>query len=185
MTLAPLLTLPWKTAMNPKKYFPQAIGLCALVLGGCSYPRVLNVPFDGGGRSLNSNAAELMAEIATPYVVFVSDRNGSQDIYLFNLQEKRLVPTPQLNELTTLVSHPSVSANGRYLVFGTTINGKSEIYLYDRQLEQKRNLTTNFSGEVRNPTISADGSKIAFEGAVNGQWDILVYDRQGNPIDLP
>ena len=57
------------------------------LLGGCGgYPRLLNFPFDTGGRSLNSPALEVYPQISSQFIVFVSDRNGSQDIYLYDAQ---------------------------------------------------------------------------------------------------
>lgn len=154
-----------------------------LVLTGCTgYPRLLNFPFDAGGRSLNSSVSELNPQIASSYLVFVSDRNGSQDVYLYDAKNQRLIDLPGLNSLNEIASHPSISEDGRYIVFAASSQGRSGIYLYDRETQQKRNLTENLQAEVRNPTISADGSTIAFESAKNGQWDIVIYDRSGQPV---
>jgi Tol biopolymer transport system component len=156
------------------------------LITGCSgYPRVLNFPFDSGGRGLNSLATEFSPQIAAEYITFVSDRNGSQDVYLYDAKNRRLINLPGLNALNEIASHPSVSEDGRYLVFAGSSQGKIGIYLYDRQTQQKRNLTANIGAEVRNPSISADGRLIAFEVASVGQWDILVCDRFGKILDLP
>ncbi|MGF1540081.1 MAG: TolB family protein [Pleurocapsa sp.] len=155
-------------------------------LTGCGgYPRILNYPFDPGGRSLNSPALEIEPQIAAHYLVFISDRNGSQDVYLYDLKERRLIDLPGLNSFDEIASHPSISEDGRYIVFALSRQGKSDIYIYDRTTLIKRNLTANLLTEVRHPVISADGSKIAFEIAANGQWDIAVYNRSGQPINLP
>lgn len=155
------------------------------LLSGCGgYPRYLNFPFDNAGRSLNSPAEELTPKVSGNYIAFVSDRNGSQGIYLFNAQTRRLIDLPGLNSLDEIASHPAVSEDGRYLVFAASRQGKSDIYLYDRETQQKRDLTPNLNAETRNPTISADGDRIAFEIAQNGQWDIRVIDRFGNPLNI-
>lgn len=147
--------------------------------------RLLNFPFDPGGRSLNSPASELEPQVNNRYVVFVSDRRGSQDVYLFDMVERRLVDLPGINALDAIASHPSVSADGRYIVFESSRQGRKGIYLYDRELRQLRNLTETLLADVRNPTISADGSTIAFESSQSGQWDIVVMDRAGQPLNLP
>lgn len=146
---------------------------------------LLSFSFDPGGRSLNSPASELNPQISGRYIVFVSDRRGTQDIYLFDAIEQVLVDLPGLNSLDAIASHPSVSENGRYIVFAGSRQGRVGIYLYDRELKQLRNLTENLQAEVRNPTISADGSAIAYESSENGQWDIRVCDRAGEPLNLP
>ncbi len=148
-----------------------------------SSARLLNFPFDRAGRSLNSPASDLSPQVSGRYIVFVSDRRGSQDIYLYDANERRLIELPGLNSLDAIASHPSVSQDGRTIVFAATREGRSGIYLYNRDTNQLRNLTETLQAEVRNPTISADGSKIAFESSENGQWDIVIYDRSGKRLD--
>lgn len=170
-----------------QRNFRQALCLCALslTLQSCvGYPRVVDFPLDPNGRSLNSRSIELDPAIAAKYIVFASDRNGSQDIYLLDMETRQTILLPGLNALNEIASHPSVSEDGRYIVFAVNRLGESDIYLYDRDFQQKRNLTDNLNQEVRNPNISADGSKIVFEVAENGQWDIVVYNRAGTKLDI-
>jgi Tol biopolymer transport system component len=170
------------------KFSPLKLALMigtSLALHGCSgYPSILNFPIDPGGRSLNSRSLELDPEVAGKYVVFASDRNGSQDIYLFEIDTQQITLLPGLNSLNEIASQPSVSEDGRYIVFAVDRLGESDIYLYDREFQQKRNLTADLNQEVRNPNISADGSKVAYEVAENGQWDIVLVDRSGKRIEL-
>jgi beta propeller repeat protein len=169
---------------NQTIFIPIFIASLSL-LGGCvGYPRLLNYPFDPGGRGLNSPASELNPQISGRYIVFSSDRRGSQDVYMFDTLTRSLVDLPGLNSLDTIASHPSVSENGRYIVFVASRQGRSTIFLYDRETRQSRNLTSNLPAEVRNPTISADGRRIAFEYSNNGQWDILVYEQSGERLNI-
>ncbi|MBW4564257.1 MAG: PD40 domain-containing protein [Mojavia pulchra JT2-VF2] len=159
---------------------------CSSLLSSCfGYPRIVSYPFDPGGRSLNSLGSESNPQISGRYIVFTTDRRGSQDVYLFDRVTSNLVDLPGLNALDTIASHPSVSDDGRYVVFAASRLGRSAIFLYDRETRQSRDLTTNLQAEVRNPIISADGSRIAFESTNNGQWDILVYNRSGRPLNIP
>lgn len=166
------------------KRFLSLSALISLVgLSGCTvYPRLLSYPFDPGGRSLNSPFAESNPQISGRYVVFTSDRRGSQDVYLYDAVDRRLIELPGLNAIDMIASHPSISENGRFIAFTGVREGRSGIYLYDRETRQLRNLTENLRAEVRNPTLSADGNTIAFESSANGQWDILVYNRTGQPL---
>lgn len=161
---------------------PWLILAIPLVVGGCGDSRFLNLPIDGGGRAINSPATEQEPAIAGPYLIFLSDRNGSQDIYLFDQGKRRFLDLPGLNALTEITDSPSVSADGRYIVFAMSQQGRTEIYLYDRELQQKRPLNIEEGGEVRRPMISADGNTITFETARNGQWDVVVYSRNGQKI---
>ncbi|MBM0743250.1 TolB family protein [Phormidium sp. CLA17] len=167
------------------KYFVWSIGLLALSLSGCASSRSLNFPFDPGGRSLNSPFAEMQPAIAGRYIVFASDRRGSQDIYLYDTVTRNLVEVPGLNTLDVSESNPAISENGRYIAYMGARGGRPSIYLYDRDTRQTRNLTESLKAEVRNPSISADGNAIAFQSSASGQWDIVVYNRFGQPISQP
>lgn len=163
--------------------FLSVVAIASLLSSCTGYPRLLSEPFDRGGRSLNSPSEDSNPEIAGRYIVFTSDRRFSQDVYLYDLADKRILELPGLNSLDAIASQPSISADGRYIVFAASRRGRSQIYLYDRSIRQLRNLTGNLQTDVRNPSISADGSRIAFEANANGQWDIFVYDRSGRPIN--
>lgn len=165
-----------------KKYLLSIIYFMTMLTGCSNYPRLLTFPFSDNGRSFNSRASELNPYIAGQYITFVSDRNGSQDIYLFDAKNRRLIDLPGLNSIEEVASNPSISEDGRYLVFMAVSQGKSSLYLYDRTTQQKRLLIPQQTKEIRNPMISSNGEKITFEIANNGQWDIMVTDIRGNPI---
>lgn len=154
-------------------------------LGGCVGPRLINFPFDPGGRSLNSPFAEVHPRVSSRYIVFASDRRGSQDIYLYDTTTRNLIELPGLNAIDMLADKPSISDNGRFIVFTGIRQGKTDVYIYDRETRQLRNLTANVNAMVRNPTINADGTIIAFETSANGQWDIVLYNRAGQPLNVP
>ncbi len=156
--------------------------ICSLLNACGGYPRLLSFPFDRGGRSLNGPAEESNAQIRGRFIVFVSDRNGSQSIYLFDAFSRRLIDLPGLNSLDQIADHPSISEDGRYIVFSGSRQGKTRIYLYDRETQQKREIAPDLPAEVRNPSISADGNRITFEIGKDGQWDLTVYDRSGEKL---
>lgn len=165
--------------------FYGQIALLMTLLNSCSnYPRLLSFPFADNNRSFNTRSAELNPYIAGSYITFVSDRNGSQDVYLFDAKTRRLIDLPGLNSLNEVALSPSISEDGRYLVFLVIAGNKSGLYLYDRTTQQKRPLITNINKEIKNPMISSNGEKITFEIANNGQWDIAITDIRGNPLNF-
>jgi Tol biopolymer transport system component len=155
-------------------------GLQSCTLGTPTLP----LPFDAGGQGLNSPYQERSPQISGRYLVFSSERRGSQDIYLFDQVEQRLVDLPGLNRPDWMASEPAISVNGQWIVFAANRQTESDIYLYDRITRQVRNLTPNLQTHVRHPTISGNGEIIAFEASLRGQWDILVYNRLGQPLPL-
>jgi Tol biopolymer transport system component len=171
--------------VKPFFFLSVTVALTSLLTSCTSSERLLDYGFDPGGRSLNSGASEITPQFSGRYLVFVSDRRGSQDIYLYDTIERRLIDLPGLNALNAIASHPAISEDGKSIVLAASSEGHTAIYLYNRETTQLRNLTENLRAEVRNPTISADGSTIAFEKGENGKWEIAVYNRSGQPLDLP
>lgn len=172
-----------------------ALGLMLAACGGPTAGRLMFPAYRDGGNSrlnnsrLNSRFSEQSPQVSGRYLAFVSDRRGSQALYLFDLRDRRLIPLPGLNRLDSRfdggVGHPAVSENGNWIVFAASREGRSGIFLYRRNSQQVRNLVPSLRGEMRNPTISAAGDRIAFEISRNGQWDIAIYDRQGRPLGIP
>jgi hypothetical protein len=108
--------------------------------------------------------------------------------------------------------YPALSANGRYVAFESTatnyvtgdVNGKADVFVYDRNTRQTRIVSINTNGVQGNDDsgfipsdapsffphtdygldISADGRVVAFsskasnlvEGDTNNTWDIFVHD---------
>lgn len=161
-------------------------GLLALLLSGCvSGGRLLELPFDPGGRSLNSPYSDTHPAVSGRYVVSLSDRRGSQDLLLYDLQARTLIPIPGLNQWDVLIEDASVSEDGRWILFCALREGRSRLYLYSRDAQQSRELFPNWRASFRHPSLDARGQRLAFEVNVNGQWDIAVYDRNGQPLPIP
>ncbi|MFS8855571.1 biopolymer transporter [Synechococcus sp. H55.7] len=151
----------------------------SLVLLGCS-PAGLRTPRPTlAGSGLNSIFPDGEPAFSGDgrYLVFSSARSGSQDIFLYDTVEQRLVDLPGLNSSDVAATSPDISADGRYIVYMSNALGKSEIFLYDRQTRRVENISSRVPGDVRNPTISGDGRFIAFESNGRGQWHIEIFDR--------
>jgi Tol biopolymer transport system component len=134
----------------------------------------LNSPYADEQPALSGNGQ---------FVAYVSNRDGSRNILLFDLQKQQFVELPRLNRFDAIAESPSISNNARYIVYTASDRGRADIQLYDRVTEQVQVLTSGYRGWVRHPSISPDGRYIAFETGSNGQWDIEVIDR-GARIEL-
>lgn len=157
-------------------------------LNSCGDASLVTPPPENFGRSLNTTAAENHPRFSYDgrYLVLSSDRQAQRSILLYDIQSRRLIPLPGLNQIRIRHDEPDISADGRFIVYVSEQSGKPDIFLYDRQTLQSENLTKNWIGEVRNPTISGNGRFIAFESNRTGQWDITIYDRGINtPLSLP
>ncbi len=120
------------------------------------------------------------------YLGFVSNRNGSRGILLYDLKQQQLIPLLQLNRRETIAENPSLSYTGRYITYIVSDQGKPTVALYDRSTQESQLLTQGYFGWVRHPSISPDGRYVVFESGSRGQWDIEVLDRGPNiELDIP
>ncbi len=157
-------------------------------INGCSDSRWLTPPPQDWGATLNSKANEGYPRFSYDghYLIFTSDRNYERNIFLYDVQQRRLVALPGLNLPNVMQDQPDLSADGRYIVYVSEQRGKPDVFIYDRQTFRSEPITNNFPGEIRHPTISGNGRFVAFEYNRGGQWDIEIYDRGPNiELSLP
>lgn len=119
-------------------------------------------------------------------LAFVSNRNGNQQLLLYNFPQAKFIPLPGLNRPHNIVENPSLSYTGRYITYLTSDYGRPVVAMYDRATKQSQILTPIYTSWLRNPRISPDGRYVVFETAKSGQWDIEVLDRGPEiELDLP
>lgn len=155
--------------------------LCLIV--ACSSGDVLSF-----SASLNSRYTDEQPALSGNgrFVAFVSNRDGKRQIWLYDLEQQRLISLPRLNRAGTVAENPSLSYTGRYITYITSDRGKTTLVLYDQATLQPQVLSQWYEGWVRNPSISPDGRYIAFESSSNGQWDVEILDRGRNiELDIP
>lgn len=115
-------------------------------------------------------------------VAFMSYRDGDPAIYEVEVATghvRRLVETRGL-DLT-----PTYSPDGRLLAFGGTVEGHTEIFLYDRERRCcLRQLTFSRLGNSLSPTFSPDGRRIAFNSDRLGRPHIFIVPTAGGEPTL-
>ena len=125
------------------------------------------------------------------WLAFVSNRKGGtglSDIYLYDRQESKLKPLPELNS-KHLDNQPSMSADGNLIAFVSDRPGGSglrDIYLYDCSAAKLLPLPgLNSPAHEHSPSLSPDGRYIAFVSerlGGEGERDIYLYDRQAQKL---
>ena len=141
-----------------------------------------------GSNALNSRYTDEQPSLSGNgrFLGYVSNRNGSRNVLVYDLQQQQLIPLPRLNRQETIVESPSLSYTGRYIVYVASDQGKPTVVLYDRATQQSQVLSQRYRGWIRNPSISPDGRYVVFESGDRGQWDIEVLDRGSNiELDIP
>ncbi|WP_198648398.1 PD40 domain-containing protein [Cyanothece sp. BG0011] len=160
------------------RLFLIPILLMGMLLTSCRHPLLTTPEIPTGG--LNTKSPEEYPTYSGDgrYLAFASERQGHRDIYLFDLEQKRLVSLPNLNRRDSSQDQPALSFDGRYLVYVSTERGKPDIMVYDRNNQRSTLLSANVRGSVRQPTITGDGSQVAFQTTQLGEWNIAIVNHQ-------
>ena len=176
-----LTAMKWCNSLNSLNLKKFVIAIAILNLFGCQNSRYITPPTQSVNTSLNSAFAEGTPSFSYDgrYLIFESDRDRERSLFLYDLQRRRMLPIPGLNQPGSMQYQADLSSDARYIVYVSEQLGKTDIFLYDRSDSTSQNLTKNFIGEVRNPSISGNGRFISFEGNRLGRWNIEVYDRGG------
>jgi Tol biopolymer transport system component len=172
------------------KRFQQWIGLSIgliLFVFLMSCQQNMALASSDSSNSLNSLYADEQPALSGDgrFIAYVSNRNGTRGILLFDLKDQKFIDLPRLNRPDAIAESPSISNTARYIVYTASDRGRADIQLYDRVTEQVQVLTAGYRGWVRHPSISPDGRYITFETGSNGQWDIEIIDRGTIELDVP
>jgi hypothetical protein len=130
------------------------------------------------------------------------DTNGTWDIFLRDMlthTTTRISVDSNRVEGNNASEFPAISANGRYVAFGSyasnlvsgDTNNMPDIFLRDTQTSTTKRISVSSSGTQGNsysysPSISADGRYVTFysyasnlvSGDTNAMWDVIVRDTQ-------
>lgn len=121
-------------------------------------------------------------------MVFVSERDDMRevafhekwsDIYIQDLNDASVIRLTQ-NEADD--SSPSLSADGKWIVFTSNRTGSYQLYRMNINGKLVEQLTF-MNGNLGSPHFSHDGKKIAFFADVNGNYDIFMMESNGKNME--
>ena len=124
----------------------------------------------------NTGPRDTDIEYINKKIVFVSNKNGNEDIFSMDLDGSGL---NQLTESTDKDAYPAVSTDGKKIAYTSDINGYWQIMVMDWDGRNKIQLTND---PVRSgyPTWSFDGRYIFYEVYKDGDWEIYRMNSDGS-----
>ncbi len=144
-----------------------------------TYNASLTVSNDAGSDTISQEIVinEVTAEPQpiTGVLLFVSDRDGNNEIYAANADGSGAV---NITNNPASDTNPVWSPDGSQIAFVSDRDGNSEIYLLDVNDQSITRLTNDAAVDTQ-PAWSPDGSQIAFVSNRFGDNDIWVVDAQG------
>lgn len=111
------------------------------------------------------------------HIVFVSDRDGDEDLYLYNIKTGE---TEKLIDNTARDFYPSFSPDGKEIVFVSNMDDiyNWEIYKVNVANKQISRLTKNRYWDGF-PKFTQDGKSVVFSSRRNGSEDIYIMNKNG------
>ncbi len=111
-------------------------------------------------------------------IVFVGMKGGINDLYLYELEEKKIT---QLTADPNDDRAPSFSPDSRWILFSQEKDREYNLSLLD--LETKEiSFLTNMSGDEIMPSFSPDGKKVIFIADPEGVYDLHLLDLETREI---
>jgi len=125
------------------------------------------------------------AEAVTEKIVFVSQRDGDNELYAMDLIIEEGVGLEKSN-LTKLTdnnasdTYPAWSPDGSKLAYQSDLDGDYDIYFMD--MNRRITALTFNTGFDSSPAWSPDGSQIAYHSSIDGDRDIYLMTANGQML---
>lgn len=115
-------------------------------------------------------------------MVFVENKVGSTQLYLYDRESKEEKPLTQAPPFTQF-SNPRFSPDGKSIVVSAWMNGNRDLYIYDLQGKITQQLTHDSSID-NEPRFSADGKSIYFTSDRSGISNIYKISLAPTPAPM-
>ena len=129
----------------------------------------------------------------------VGDTNGRRDIFVYDRESgmtQRVSLSSTGEQANNHAEHPSISADGRYVVFQSKASNlvaadagfNQDVFMHDRETGNTLRASEFNDGlryESSSPVVSANGRFVAFHSTVwlQGQRDVYIYDSVSGELE--
>ncbi|WP_457566701.1 peptidase MA family metallohydrolase [Caldithrix abyssi] len=121
-------------------------------------------------------------------MVYLSDRDGKQSIYLMDVLENKVVKrlikgesSTNFEELKWLTPGMGWSPDSKKIVFAAKAGDRDALYIYDLEKDKFIQHKFDFDG-IYSTSWSPNSDEIAFVGNMNGESDIYIFDLKDESI---
>ena len=129
-----------------------------------------------GGEFPATAALPVNEAVGQGRIVFESDRDGNQEIYVMNADGSEQT---RLTDNLAADSDPNWSPDGQKIAFCSKRDGNWEIYVMNADGTEQTRLTNNQANDAY-PSWSPDGQAIAFSSNRDGNQQIYVMNSDGS-----
>jgi len=121
-------------------------------------------------------------------MVYLSDREGKQSVYLMDIIENKIIgkliegeSSVNFEELHWLSPGMSWSPDGKKIAFAAKAGDQDALYIYDVKSEETEQFKFNLDG-IFSASWSPTRPEIAFIGNLNGASDIYIYNYENKKL---
>ena len=148
------------------------------------FNRSSGILIDDDNVNTTANETDPYLSLDGHRVAFVRDTLGQKRIRLYDTQNLRLIPLPNLPGASGNDWQPALDRLGGRIAFVSDRNGNADVFVYDVGTQTLRNLPLLVSpGDDVEPSVSGNGRYIGFasnrSGGLGG-YDVLVLDMNTN-----
>ena len=147
--------------------------LVLLLLSGCQGLRLQ--PLMGVNTRLSTPGDDRSPSMARQGVVWIAPGPaGQHQVRWFDLARGMGGPLPGLNRPDAQPISVSVDAKGSRIALVRSLDGRTELLLYNRKLASVRPLMLVPAGVPARVALSADGQQLAVQVSRGGRWEVEV-----------
>jgi TolB protein len=166
------------TILSTRHLAAAIITVFSLAFSACQKERTLSheetaLPGYGSAQSLISNAKQ------DRKILFVSNRDGNDEIYAMNLDGTNIV---RLTYNNVPDGRASWSSNGQHIAFASGAAGSRDIFIMNANGQALKNLTNTPDADEDFPEWSPQGNRIIFSSNRDGNHQIFVSDPDGENL---
>lgn len=155
--------------MTPRALLAVALTLSSL-LGGCLGGNLR--PLQGLNLQLARGGTSHSPALSGNWLALITGGQGREQVQLVNLSNSAPVPLLGLNRPDAQPLSVTVDQRGERLALVRQREGRTELVLYRRSLQNLQAIPMEPAGVPRRVQLSADGRVLAVEVSRSGQWQV-------------